>query len=259
MSAAIAAADTNLDRTRLRVAMLNGWAKAGMAMARKLGSESGRGLVEASATFLRIAQAVRLAAILVLRLCDPTNPAYQPTPAKPRAPRAVEAEKRETEPPEKPERDGPGRGEREISDDAILRRPLKAIVKVICRNLGIVPDWSLWTDADETLQDEALQDEAPKPAKAAAPAKRPRSEPIPPPGRLQGTFLHRTLGRRLIWTSPAEPAPAPASLRTRLRSTASPLALDPIAPRRAVAPACPDVPGWVREPSGSPFPETKGA
>ncbi len=223
MSVASAFADPNPARTRLRVAALDEWAEAGVALAKSLLAEPGRGFADMVRAFGRIAQAVRLATLLAMRLCDPTNPAYQPTPAKPRAPRTAQAD---TAPSEKPERrDRERLGDREVSDDAILRRPLKAIVKVICRNLGLVPDWSLWADDDETPR--AAQ-AAPAPAAA-------------PPPRLPEAALRRALGRRLIWISPTEQAPAPPSLRTQLRSTASPLALPPIVPGRAVASACPAV------------------
>jgi hypothetical protein len=224
MSAVSAFADPNPARTRLRVAALDQWAEAGMALAKALWSERGRGWADMTRIFDRIAQAVRLATLLAIRLCDPTNPAYQPRPVKPRASRPAEADQAQTNPPEKPERRARERlGDRQVSDDAILRRPLKAIVKVICRNLGIVPDWSLWADDDA-------------PPGAAQPAPPPK--PVPPPQHLPRPVLHRALGGRRIWISPTEQAPAPPGLRARLRSTASPLALAPIAPRRAVVSAC---------------------
>jgi hypothetical protein len=244
MSAACAVADPNPARTELRVATLDAWARAGLALATRVLEAAGRDIAQAAHVICRISQAVRLAIALAMRLSDPTNPAFQPTPAKPRAARAAgsatraEKARAENESAEKPERaERIGSGDREVSDAAILRRPLIDIVKVICRNLGIVPDWSLWADAE--------------PTPAAPPPERPRPKPIPQTPLLQGVFLHRALGRRLIWISPNEQAPAPTSLRTRLRSSCASLALDPLAPRRAVAPACPDAFHEVREPSGS--------
>jgi hypothetical protein len=222
MFAATAIADPNLARTRLRVATLDQWAKAGMAMARALVWESAQSLVDAALTLARIAQAVRLALALAMRLRDPTPWAFQPTRARSRAVEAkahAEKDRAETDPPENPTRQGGGEsGEHEVSDAVILRRPLKAIVKVICRNLGIIPDWSLWSDEVEAPRDFQPPPAAPSPA------------PVPEPPLLQGAVLHRLLGRRLVWTSPSEQTPAPARLRARLRSTASPLALTPIAP-----------------------------
>jgi hypothetical protein len=221
MLAATAFADPNPARTELRVATLDAWARAGVEMADRVASEAGRDILEVVRIVARLIQAVRLAIVLATRLSDPTNPAFQPTPARPRAARA------EREPVERPERVRPERPrDREVSDAAILRRPLIDIVKVICRNLGIVPDWSLWVD-----------DDAP-PAAAPPPPDRPRPEPIPRPSLLQGVVLDRVLGKRLTWISPTQQAPAQPSLRARLRSTASPLALAPLAPPRAVAPAC---------------------
>jgi hypothetical protein len=198
MSAATAFADPNPARTQLRVATLDAWARAGVEMADRVASEAGRDILEVVRIVARLIQAVRLAIVLATRLSDPTNPAFQPTPARPRAARG------EREPVERPERIRPERPrDREISDAAILRRPLIDIVKVICRNLGIVPDWSLWVD-----------DDAP-PAAAPPPPDRPRPEPIPRPSLLQGVVLDRVLGKRLTWISPTQQRP-PARGRPRM-------------------------------------------
>jgi hypothetical protein len=234
MSVAAAFADPNSARTRLRVATLDQWARAGLDLANQVLDAAGRDIVEAVRIVFRLTQAARLAIFLATHLSDPTNPAFQPPPAKPRAAPKPEPETRaDTEPAqtvalEKLDRDRQARSrDREVSDAAILRRPLIDIIKVICRNLGVVPDWSLWTDAPEPT------------AAAAPPPERPRPEPNPDVPRLQGPCLHRVLGRRLVQSGPTEQAPAPPGLRARLRSTAAPLALSPIAPRRAVASARP--------------------
>ncbi len=212
--------------TQRRLATLDQWAEAGMALAQSL--VSGRGFADAGRVFRRIAQAVRLATLLALRLCDPTNPAYQPTPAKTRAARAagsetppenerLENEPLQSEPVKKPERERQAdSGDREISDDAILRRPLVEIVKVICRALGVKPDWSLWTDEVETSA-------APPPCPDAAPAPPPappnprRAIPEPPPRRS------------LIIDRPELPPPD-RSPRARLLSACAPGALCPVIP-----------------------------
>jgi hypothetical protein len=196
-----------------------------------------------------------------MRLSYPDDPAFQPSPKRTRATRTAAREKapdpNENEPIENEpiendaaeQSEGEDRerfGAREVSDAAILRRPLIEIVKVICRNLGVAPDWSLWTEPDATPSGSLA---------AAEPPPRPRPTPNPQPPRrhgpiLQDVFLHRVLGRRLIWTGPTQQAPASARLRTRLRCSASPLALDPLAPRQAVAPACPgDAPTGTAKPS----------
>jgi hypothetical protein len=225
MSAGAAFADPNPARTELRVATLHQWARAALDMADRVADAAGRDIVEVVRLIFRLTQTVRLAIALATRLSDPT---FQPTPAKPRAVRATQPETRvESEPVETPERERPESErprrdhherprDREVSDAAILRRPMKDIIKFICRNLGVVPDWSLWTDDDAT------------PTAAEPALERPRPKPIPPTPRLRDPYP--ALGRRLIWISPSEQAPAPARLRTQLRSTASPLALDPIAP-----------------------------
>jgi hypothetical protein len=249
MTAATTFADPRPARAQLQVAALFQWARAGMAMARGLAAERGRDLIEAARALLRISQAVRLAIALAMRLSHTDNPAFQPTPGRARAARPaarekapdpiesdpIENEPAENDPAEKPEGEGQdGLRDREISDAAILRRPLIEIVEVICRNLGVVPDWSLWSDPDGTPSGSPAAQEPPT---------RPRPKPIPRPPRrhgpiLQDVFLHRVLGKRLIWTGPTQQAPASARLRARLRCRASPPALDPIAPGRAVAPAC---------------------
>jgi hypothetical protein len=218
MFVASATFDPDPARTRLRVATLDQWAEAGVALAKAVVAQARRDLVEAARRLSRIAQAVRIAIVLAMRLEQPDNPAFQPVPAKARAARAEEPQT-EKDTAEKPQGHGerrPPSGDREISDDAILRRPLKDIVKFICNALGLVPDWSLWS---ETAQ-----------APTAPPPEPPRPKPIPPSPLLQGLSLSRVLDRRLIWTSPTQAEPAPPSLRTRLRCSASPLALDPIAP-----------------------------
>jgi hypothetical protein len=228
----VAAAIANPILTQRRVAMLDQWAAAGMALARSLASESGRGLIDAARVFARIAQAVRLAIFLALRLRDPTNPAYQPTPAKPRAARAsgpetlaeagpvqsehVENEPLETEPAERPERqDRTDSGDREISDDAILRRPLAEIVKLICRALGVTPDLSLWTDEVDTPERPAP---CPCPGSASAPSPPPdpgRTIPSPPP-------------RPSLIIDRPEPPPPDRGLRARLLGSCAPGALCPV-------------------------------
>jgi hypothetical protein len=50
---------------------------------------------------------------------------------------------------ESPERfdflDGPGRQSQEDKYQALLRGPLKDAITAICKDLGVKPDWSLWT------------------------------------------------------------------------------------------------------------------
>jgi hypothetical protein len=41
--------------------------------------------------------------------------------------------------------DGPGRQSQEDKYQALLKGPLKDAIKAICKDLGIKPDWSLWT------------------------------------------------------------------------------------------------------------------
>jgi len=41
---------------------------------------------------------------------------------------------------------GPGRQSREDKYQALLRGPLKDAIAAICKELGLKPDWSLWTD-----------------------------------------------------------------------------------------------------------------
>jgi hypothetical protein len=222
MSTATAFADPHPALTQLRVAALFQWARAGMTMARALASESGRGLIDAARALLRIAQAVRLAIALAMRLSDPANPAFQPTPARTRAARTAETEtvaardQSENEPPEKPEGEPRERfGEHEVSDAAILRRPLAEIVKVICRALGVTPDWSLWTEAVE--RPDVL---APDPVVAPAPPSAPGSAParaIPKPPPRPGLIIDRP-----------EPPPRVPSSRARLLSSSAPGALCPV-------------------------------
>jgi len=42
--------------------------------------------------------------------------------------------------------EGPGRQSQEDKYQALLKGPLKDAIKAICEDLGIKPDWSLWTD-----------------------------------------------------------------------------------------------------------------
>ncbi len=223
MSAASAVIDPI--RTRLRIATLDRWADAGVALARRLMAEARRDLAEASRVLARIAQAVRIATLLATRLEQPDNPAFQPRPARPRAARAAEAqvadaqvaeaqanpeqaatERVQAEKPDRPRGVGFAQ-EREIPDDVILRRPLKDIVKFICKALGVAPDWSLWAD------DAPAAASAPSPDPAPAPPK-PRSRPL--------VCLHHPLKR------PADWPPGAHSLRTRLRCACAAGALVPI-------------------------------
>jgi hypothetical protein len=219
MSVAAATADLNEARTRLRVATLDQWATAGVALLKQL-SESGRGLVDRVHALFRISQAIRLAIALATRLENPDNPAFQPTPAKARAPRSAAPETlAEKDLSERVSTEKPARSRRprfvDRSDAVILRRPLPEIVKVICRALGVVPDWSLWSD------DEAPQAPEPGPGEAA-PAQAPPPDPgcaIPkPPTRP-----------RLILDRP-KPPPPDAPLRARLRRFCAPGALVPVTP-----------------------------
>jgi hypothetical protein len=256
MTAATAFADPNAARTQLRVAALGQWARAGMAMARTLAAESGRGLLDAARAFLRIAQAVRLAIALAMRLAHPDHPAFQPTPARARAARTAapetaaaadsrENEPLENEPAEKPERDGREKfGDREVSDAAILRRPLAEIVKVICSALGVTPDWTLWADDDAPSASEVVPEPDRSRPVVVPPPDPLRAIPKPPP--RQGLILDR----------PIRPPPA-ERLRNRLMRSCAPAALIPTCPPiacwRAVAPAWPVDPQGDREPSGAPL------
>ncbi len=212
-------------RTQLRLAVLVQWVEAGLALARRLTEEAERGLIHAARTVYRISRAVRLALILHARLSDPDCTLFQPKPARAPAAQAKPETERQAEPEtEEPETEKPARppvsDARDFrlsddfgSDDAILRRPLREIIKVICAALGVTPDWSLWSDTD-----------ADTPPAEPAGCAQPRPHPLQILERLRPDYP-----RRPPWIIPPEPARPVARLLTRLRSSCAPLALDPLA------------------------------
>lgn len=230
MSAPRAIADPNVHRTRLRVAALDQWAAAGVALAGALVSESERGLIDAARRLARIAQAVRLAVALAMRLSQPDNPAFQPIPARPRPARPAERHARaDAAPGDKPRRRR-GVADREISDAAILRRPLVEIVRLICRNLGVVPDWSLWTEEDGGPGRASAATGSVSPADRSRPDRVRR--PAPPPGSPPRPAL--------ILDRPTGPPPTERRRRAfALSCAAAALIPTPTAPWRAGASACP--------------------
>jgi hypothetical protein len=215
MTSVSALSDPTGLRAHLRVAMLDQWMAAGIAMVEKVASEAGRGLGHGMRALLRIFQAVRLAAALATRLSNPNDPAFRPNPVKSRAPKAETPPETSSDPRgEKPAAARQGRnefGDGLAADRAILRRPLVEIVKVICDALGVTPDWSLWSDAVETPDDATPDD----PGRAPVPPRPPfraSPDPRPRPGRL-----------------PDRPKPPPivGSLMARLRRSCAPGALIP--------------------------------
>jgi hypothetical protein len=230
MSSPLPAAAPNPTRTQRRLAVLKQWAEAGVALARTavetVTQGTGLSLARGALALARIFQAVRLALALHARLSDPESPAFRPAPAKSVAPRTAERTAERDAPDETPTEDpAPKRPPVEdptrlssllASDDAILRRPLAEIVKVICKALGVTPEWSLWSDP---------------PQAPAGPAAAPPSGPgLAVRVRQQASsILDRVQRKPAIWTPPSGPAPGVGRLLTRLRSSCAPLALDPLA------------------------------
>jgi hypothetical protein len=238
----ISPSDPTPSRTQRRLAVLGEWIRAGMDLARNGVLEAGRGFSDGAQALCRVFRAVRLAIILTVRLGEPHIAAFQP--AQPKAPRRrsdkgqnAEGQSAEANTPhektadekvqaEKPEPARPPRFAGDLlSDAAFLRRPLAEIVKEICAALGLTPDWTLWSEADET------PDAAAAPPSLAQALARLPIRPISVPDRLSAhpPTLRPQTCRPQTWRPPTGPEPAVGRLLTRLRSSCAPLALDPLA------------------------------